>query len=409
LRLAVVSPFVDRRHGTERSLAELLERLARDYGCEIHLYSQRVADLTLGATRFASVDGLDSKKRGSIMWHKVPSVPGPHLVQFLFWLLMNLCGRLWDRWARGLRVDLVLSPGINCFGADAVMVHALFHRLRDLAQEQANSREMSGLFRRLHRRLYYSLLTPMEGRIYGSRKVSLAATSRRTAALLSQYFRRDDVRVILHGVNAAEFSLVNRFALRSEARARYKLEEKDFVALLIGNDWRNKGLSTVLNAMAAASDFPFHLLIAGQDATSPFHQAAATALGVSDRCRWETASVNALQLYAAADAYVSPTREDSFGLPLLEAMACGLPVITSVFAGASQIITDGVDGFVLKDPNDAATLASHLKNLQEHSDLRLRMGENARRTSEAYTWERNAAAVWQFLNEVVSKKGLSSQ
>ena len=398
LRLGVVSPFVDRRHGTERSLAELLERLARDYDCEIHLYSQRVADLAFGQPP------PHSGPQGSITWHQVPSIPGPHLLQFLFWLLSNKCCRLWSRWARGLHVDLVLSPGINCLGADAVMVHALFHRLRDLAREQTNSSETSGLLRRVHRRLYYSLLTWMEGHIYSSRKVSLAAISRRTAALLNQYIHRDDVRVILYGVNAAEFSTVKRLALRSEARARYKLQEEDFVALLIGNDWRNKGLSTVLNAIAAASDFPFRLLIAGQDATGPsFHQ-AATALGVSERCRWETASVDAIQLYAAADAYVSPTHEDAFALPVLEAMACGLPVITSVNAGVSQIITDGVDGFVLKDPNDAATLASHLKNLREHADVRVRMGENARRTSEAYTWERNASAVWQFLNEVVSRK-----
>lgn len=398
LRLGVVSPFVDRRHGTERSLAELLESLAHDYDCEIHLYSQRVADLAFGQPP------PPNGPQGSITWHQVPSIRGPHVLQFLFWLLANKCCRLWSRWARGIRVDLVLSPGINCFGADAVMVHALFHRLRDLAREQTDSSETSGLFRRVHRRLYYSLLTWMEGRIYSSRNVSLAAISRRTAELLHQYFHREDVRVILNGVNAAEFSPTKRLALRSEARTRYKLQEEDSVALLIGNDLRNKGLSTVLKAMAAASGFPFHLLIAGQDASGPsFHQ-AATALGVSERCRWETASVDAIQLYAAADVYVSPTLEDAFALPVLEAMACGLPVITSVNAGVSQIITDGVDGFVLKDPNDAATLRSHLKNLREHADLRVRMGENARRTSEAYTWERNAAAVWQFLNEAAARK-----
>jgi|SRR5579859_1573996 len=397
LRLGVVSPFVDRRHGTERSLAELLERLARDYHCEIHLYSQRVEDLALGQLP-------PSGPQGSITWHKVPSIRGPHALQFLFWLLSNKCCRLWSGWARGIRVDLVLSPGINCLGADAVMVHALFHRLRDLAREQTSSLETWGLFRRLHRRLYYSLLTWMEGHVYSSRRVSLAAISLRTAALLNQYFHRDDVRVILYGVNAAEFSPAKRLALRSEARTRYELREEDFVALLIGNDWRNKGLSTVLNAMAAASDFPFHLLIAGQDATGPsFHQ-AARALGVSERCRWETASVDAIQLYAAADAYVSPTHEDAFALPVLEAMACGLPVITSVNAGVSQIITDGADGFVLKDPNDAAMLGRHLKNLYENPDLRLRIGEKARCTAEAYTWDRNAQAVWELLNEIASKK-----
>ena len=404
MRIAVVSPFVDRRHGTERSLAELLERLARDYHCEIHLYSQRVTDLALGASGTPGSRTVQSQERGSIIWRKVPSVPGPHLLQFLFWLLMNSCCRRWDRWTRGLHFDLVLSPGINCIRVDAVMVHALFHRLRDLAQEQTNSSEASRLLRRLHRGLYYSLLTWMEKRIYSNRKVSLAAISRRTAGLLNQYFRREDVRVILYGVNAAEFSLAQRLELRAEARSRYKFLETDFVVLLVGNDWRNKGLSTLLAALAANPETRLHLLVAGQDAAGPsFHQAART-LGVSDRCRWETASVDAIHLYAAADTYVSPTREDAFALPVLEAMACGLPVITTVFAGVSQIITDGVDGFVLRDPNDAATLESHLKNLWKHADLRLRIGQNARDTAEAYTWERNAAATWEFLNEVPSKK-----
>jgi len=84
VRLAVVSPFVDRRHGTERALAELLERLARDYGCEIHLYAQRVEDLPLSDPQLAR-----SKESGAIFWHKVPSIPGPQAVQFPVWVCLN--------------------------------------------------------------------------------------------------------------------------------------------------------------------------------------------------------------------------------------------------------------------------------------------------------------------------------
>src|SRR6267378_6678896 len=101
LRLAVVSPFVDRRHGTERALAELLERLARKEHCEIHLYAQRVEDLALdqpGVTH--------TQESGLIIWHKVPSIPGPHLLQFLAWLFLNSIRRAWDRWVHGLRFDL---------------------------------------------------------------------------------------------------------------------------------------------------------------------------------------------------------------------------------------------------------------------------------------------------------------
>ena len=398
MRLAVVSPFVDRQHGTERALAELLDHLARDYPCEIHLYSQRVEDLALGQLP------AHAGQQGSITWHKIPSIPGPHLFQFFFWLFLNACFRRWDCTMHGLHFDLVLSPGINCFDADLVVVHALFHRLRELAEEVTKPLSRTGLFLRIHRRAYYSLLTWLERRIYTNSKTSLAAVSRRTAALLNQYFRRNDVRVIPNGVNPEQFSPDRRLALRAEARARYKFYETDFVLLLIGNDWRNKGLSTVLEAMAGLREIPLRLLVAGQDAAASFFFEAAERLSLREQCRWETASADAIKLYATADAYVSPTREDSFGLPLLEAMACGLPVITSAFAGASEIITDGVNGFVLKEPCDSLALAGHLKSLLNHSDLRLRIGENARRTAEAFTWERNAAAVWEFLNEAISRK-----
>src|SRR5580704_11754407 len=87
LRLAVVSPFVDRRHGTERAVAELVERLARDYGCEIHLYAQRVEDIALSGNK--TQRAARSAESGSIFWHTVPSIPGPHLAQFLVWLFLN--------------------------------------------------------------------------------------------------------------------------------------------------------------------------------------------------------------------------------------------------------------------------------------------------------------------------------
>lgn len=389
---------MDRRHGTERALAELLERLARDYHCEIHLYSQRVEEFVF------SGPSAPGAKQGGIVWRKVPAIRGPQLLRFVFWLFLNFVCRAWDRRIKGLSFDLILSPGINCFDADAVVVHALFRRLRELAREEVKPLAASGWFWRLHRRAYYSFLTVLEQRIYSDSQVSLAAVSSRTASFLNHYFGRDDVRVIPNGVDATQFSTAKRLALRKEARSRYKFQETDFVLLLIGNDWGNKGLPTVLTAMADLRHIPLRLLIVGQDAAAPVFFNASQKLGLGERCRWETASVDAIHLYAVADVYVSPTREDSFGLPLLEAMACGLPVITSVFAGASQIIADGMDGFVLKAPGDAFALAGVVKDLYADADLRTRIGENARCTAEACTWDRNAAAVWEFLKEAVSKK-----
>ena len=94
-RIAVVSPFLDRRHGTERRVAEFISRLADQY--EFHIYSTRVEDIDLER----------------VIWHRVPQLPGPHLFAYLWWFLANHVWRWRDR-RRGIVPDLVYSPGINC-------------------------------------------------------------------------------------------------------------------------------------------------------------------------------------------------------------------------------------------------------------------------------------------------------
>jgi UDP-glucose:(heptosyl)LPS alpha-1,3-glucosyltransferase len=175
------------------------------------------------------------------------------------------------------------------------------------------------------------------------------------------------------------------------------------VLLLIGNDWQSKGLPTILSAMAACPDLPFRLLVVGSDANERFYE-RAKSLGVYERCMWEHPQPDVIELYAAADVYVSPSREDAFALPPLEAMACGLPVITSINNGGSQIITEGLDGFIVAVADDSVALANLLRRLAMHPDLRSRVGENAARTAQQYTWDRNAAAVWEFIQEVHVRK-----
>ena len=398
MRLAVVSPFVDRRHGTERALAELLERLTRTEHCEIHLYAQRVEDLALdqpGVPR--------AQASGAIFWHKVPAIPGPHLLKFVFWLFLNSLCRAWDRRVNGLHFDLVLSPGINCFDADLIIVHVLFHRLRELAREEPVDSTKPGFLRWLHLRAYYALLAQLERHIYTNPRVSLAAVSQRTAALMSAYFHRQDVRVIPNGVDINQFSPSARLALRSQARRRRTINETDFVLLLLGNDWRAKGLETVLRAMSALREFPIFLIAAGNDSPESFRE-MAIYLGVAHRCRFEPSRKDVLDFYAAADLYVSPSREDSFGLPVAEAMACSLPAITSSLAGVSSLLHDGVDSLILRDPHDAKTLATMTRTLYQNAEWRNRMGQAAAKTSLEWNWNRNAAELWELLKDTAARR-----
>ena len=96
-----------------------------------------------------------------------------------------------------------------------------------------------------------------------------------------------------------------------------------------------------------------------------------------------------LVFYAVADAYVGPSRKDSFGLPILEAIACGLPVIASASAGASEVIDDGRSGLILHEPEDVEELANLLKRLCEDRTLRGELGENAAEAAKELSWEAN--------------------
>jgi UDP-glucose:(heptosyl)LPS alpha-1,3-glucosyltransferase len=90
-----------------------------------------------------------------------------------------------------------------------------------------------------------------------------------------------------------------------------------------------------------------------------------------------------------------------------EAMACGLPAITSVCAGVADYIQDGIDGFVLREPRDAQTLSKLIERLQGEPDLRRKIGEAAARNALLWNWDRPAAAVWERLKDIRTKRSPS--
>lgn len=401
MRIAVVSPFLDRRHGTERCTVNQVERLAKD-GCEIHLYCQRVDDLR-GVEPWQG--GVSSPAAGRIFWHRVRSGRGPHLVQFLWWMVANRWRRWRDSRSPQLHYDLVYSPGINCNDADAVMVHVVFHELVPLLEESVFSgrSSVSAWARRMHRRLYYRLLKTLEKRVYTRPELPLATVSHRAAADMARHFGRTDVPVIPYGIDLAVFDFSARRARRSSARQKFGYAENDCVVLLIGNDWKNKGLPALMEAVASGNGLRLKVLVVGQDDRRPFLE-MAQRLGVASSVRFEGPSRDVMQFYAAADVYVSPSLLDSFALPVAEAMACGLPAVTSSEAGVSAFVEDGVDCFVLRDPRDASALARILRRLCEDAGLRRNVGEKAARSAQKFSWDKNASSTLEFLETALRKK-----
>ena len=411
MRIAVISPFLDRSHGTERCIVEQLERFALQPGAEIHIYAQRVQDLSSvtpykSCTTTKSVDhGAATKLVNRLFWHKVPFIPGPHLLQYIFWFFANRCCRWWDAKHGGLKFDLVYSPGINATDADAIAAHVIFTEFYSgvLPQLSFQKTPVAHWPRLLHRRLYYRLLMALEKRIYRDPQVSLAAVSASLAQQLQQSFERQSVRVIPNGVDTISLSPARRLALRSAARQHFALSPGEFAVLLIGNDFKNKGLEALLCALNKLPELPWRLLVVGRDERALYDR-LISEYGITHRVNFLAPSPDVLQFYAAADAYVGPSLQDSFGMPVLEAMSCGLPVVCSSRAGVHEIITDGSDGLILRDPQNAEELAAALRSLMTNTGLCRQLGQHATRTTQNHTWDRNAESTWEWLNETARGK-----
>jgi len=387
-RIAVLSPFVDKRHATERCVAEQMERLADDF--EIHLYSSRVEDLDLS----------------KVTWHRVSVPPAPHLIRYLWFLVANGIYRWRDRRFRGLAADILYSPGVNCLKPDVVSVHALFSKVR---RKLANSLALrNNSFTAwpvvLHRRIYYRLAEYLESKVYGRPGATVVAVSHKAARdIQEKHGEQGRLKVIYYGVDAARFCPARRLELRAAARKALGLGEDIFAILLIGNDWVNKGLPCLLEAVAMLRNSQMHILVVGQDSPDSYRE-SLRKLDLNGRVSFLPLRTDVEFYYAAAEAYAGPSLEDTFSLPAAEAMACGLPVITSRAAGVSEIMHHGEDGLILEDPTDARALSEMLVRLYEDTAWRDKLGKAATVTAGQYTWERNARELGEILNSVLESR-----
>jgi glycosyltransferase involved in cell wall biosynthesis len=402
LRLAVVSPFLNRQHGTELCIIEQIERFASQEHWKIELYSQEVSQLN--GVRPASEVSRNSTD--CILWHKVSGIAGPHLLKYLWWFFANQWQRWRDRRSGRVRADLVYSPGINCLDADVIAVHIVFYVFYERVRPRLalHGIPLGSWPRVIHRRLYYKLIVFLEQKIYCNPRVRLVAVSSLVAAQLKAHYQREDVAVIPNAVDTLRFTPEARMAKRNASRGSASYDENDFVLLLIGNDWKKKGLDTLLKALAVLMDMPWRLLVVGSDAPD-LYRTLLEQIAAPNRVRFAKPSADVLSFYAAADLYAGPSLEDAFNLPILEAMACGLPVIASSQAGASEMIRDGETGFILSDPHDHLRLAQLIRRIYSDQPLRLAIGEAASQHVLAdCSWDRNASRTCEVLEAVWARR-----
>ena len=247
------------------------------------------------------------------------------------------------------------------------------------------------------RRLHHALTLALERRVF-ARTPQIVAISRRGAQEIADRHAVSPPRlsVVYNGVDLERFHPRLRGQHRDGARMEAAIPAGAFAVLFAGSGFERKGLATAIRGLARLSDPGARLIVLGRGDASTYRRLAAE-LGVAERIVWLGARADIERWYGAADALALPTRYEPFGNVHLEALASGLPVVTSLVAGGAEVLNERCGGAIA--PDDAAGLATALEKLRGRPRAELR--DDARAAAEPFTFTRQVQA----LEEVYRRLG----
>ncbi len=190
---------------------------------------------------------------------------------------------------------------------------------------------------------------------------------------------RDAIEVIYNGVDVERFHPRLRKSEGKALRAELGFGDEHTLILFLGSGYGRKGLAGVIDAFPAVlrAQPDARLVVVGFDSALPEYQARANRLGLEPFARFLGGRRDAPVCFAACDLYVLPTHYDPFANSTLEALALGLPVITTRTNGGSELIRQGVAGSVLERAYTAEDLALEMTAWCDPE--RLRAGSTAAR------------------------------
>lgn len=216
--------------------------------------------------------------------------------------------------------------------------------------------------------------------------------------------------VLSNGVDLHRYDPVAREKDRNQVRQQHSISRGDVVALLMGNNYRLKGLRqaiVILQRLVTAGRTRARLMVIGRESADEYRK-LAQQFGLADHVIFVGPTDDPPAAYAAADFFVLPTAYDSCSLVVLEALAMGLPVITTRQNGAAEAMQDGVHGFV----TDAQT---DLQGLHEAWDallndkLRIKMHTAAMGLRAELSRDRHVDRLLEIYQSVIARKGTTSR
>jgi UDP-glucose:(heptosyl)LPS alpha-1,3-glucosyltransferase len=225
---------------------------------------------------------------------------------------------------------------------------------------------------------YHAYVLAAERRLYANERLrAVICNSRMVAGEIRRRFAVPDSRlhVIYNGVDLEAFHPRLRDQHRRAVRARLGIAESEMTYLTVGSGFERKGVPQLIEAFARLRNPAARLAIIGADRRTDALRRRADAMGLGSRVVFAGPQGEVRSWYGAADCFVLPTLYDPFPNAALEAMASGLPVITSSSCGAAELIVEGDNGFVC-DALDVAALADRMASIDPATART--MGERAR-------------------------------
>lgn len=214
---------------------------------------------------------------------------------------------------------------------------------------------------------FHRIVLKMEEDLFRHRRyrrlIALTPTVRRD---LERFYGVDagDVEVLPNGFSPVEFHPGLRREYGGLLRRACGIPEDAWVVLFVANEWERKGLLPLLEAVALLGDARVHLVAVGR-LPKAVVVARAQKCGIADRVHvvGRTASVN--RWFGVADAFALPTVYEAWGMVVIEALAAGVPVLTSCCAGAAVAVRESFNGGLLEDPTDVSKIARGLRALRD--------------------------------------------
>ena len=208
-----------------------------------------------------------------------------------------------------------------------------------------------------------------------------------------------DIRVIPNFLDCSAYHRRDVSDLRAELAP-----EGQKIVIHVSNFRPVKRVSTVIEVFARVRrHVPSKLLMVGDGPDLAEATRLARSLGVADDVEFLGEQEHVVQLLSAADVFLLPSLQESFGLASLEALACGVPVVASRIGGIPEVVEDGVTGF-LHPADDIEGMAASTRRLITDGALHARLSEAAARTARARFCDSRVVPMYEaFYQEILAR------